>query len=88
MPVAWPDLPSLGVVRLERTVRFVVNPCGQDRTEGWPQHGGGFSGRPIVRGLAAFYEITVQVEVKPDTTDDVWASLQKKLGSDLADAHV
>lgn len=54
------------LVRLNRTVRFAVNPPGTDAPTDDPN---GFGGKPSMRGLGRHYELTVAClgETHPDT---------------------
>ncbi len=54
------------MVRLQRTVRFCINPGeSPDRAVEGPN---GFGGKPAMRGLGRYYELTLTVEGKPDPT--------------------
>ncbi|MEM1166754.1 MAG: 6-carboxytetrahydropterin synthase [Planctomycetota bacterium] len=52
-------------VRISRTVRCIINPSdGPDSERGV----NGFAGKPAMRGLGRYYELTLVAEGKPDAT--------------------
>ena len=51
-------------IRLSRTVRFIVNPMGQDGSAP-PSGHNGYAGKPAMQGLGRYYELDVKCVGRP-----------------------